>query len=388
MDRRSSCAMLLAVLFAGVQIAGCNSGTATTPPLAVTTTALPNGLQNTPYSATLQGTGGTSPYTWSQTSGGAMPPGVTLSSAGIFSGTPTKSGTFGPYTFKVTDTDSNVATSPGISIKIASSSLSVSTTSLPNGAVGIAYSTTLSATGGASPYSWSETSGGALPPGIATITGAGVIAGTPTSAGTYGPYVFTVTDAKNTTAISVAMMISITGSATAVCTPLGNEAALTSATPYAFLLKGTDGSGNPIDIAGSFTPDGTGAISAAAADYNGFTSGPEPLAVDLASSSYAFGTSTQGCLYLAFSGLASADVRKAHSTTPSQLQLAASTPTRKIRKPAITAVTVPSVLFAFYMSGFDGTIYHTGRIIESDNTNGREPTPRVSSRCKLPLPSL
>ncbi len=372
MDRRSSCAILMVVLFACVHIAGCNSGTATTAPLAVTSTALPSGLENTPYSASLQGTGGTSPYTWSQTAGGAMPPGVTLSSAGIFSGTPTNSGTFGPYTFKVTDADSDVATSPGISIKIASSSLSVSTTSLPNGAVGMAYSTTLSASGGASPYSWSETSGGAMPPGIASITGAGVIAGTPTSAGTYGPYVFTVMDTKNTAATSVAMMITITGSATAVCAPLGNEAALTPATPYAFLLKGTDANGNPIDIAGSFTPDGAGGISAAAADYNGLTNGPEPLAVNLASSSYAFRpSSTEGCLYLAFSGLASGDVRRGHSTRPSVLQLAASTPTRKIRKPEITAVPVASVLFTFYLSGFDGTLYHTGRIIESDNTNGK-----------------
>jgi hypothetical protein len=369
MDRRSLAFSLVALL-AGALITGCGGGGSTTTPLAVVTTALPAATQNTPYSAMLVGTGGTSPYTWSQVSGGNMPPGITVSSEGNFTGSPTKTGTFGPYTFKVTDANNDVATSAGISLTVNSSTLSISTTSLPNGAIGTAYSFTLQASGGTSPYSWSETSGGAMPPGLSPVTGAGVIAGLPTAAGTYGPYVFTVTDSKSTTATSVAMTITITGTPTAVCTPTGNEGALTSATPYAFLLKGTDGNGNPIDIAGSFTPNGTGGISAAVADYNGLTNGPEPLAVDLTGSSYAFGTSTQGCLYLAFSGLASADVRKAPSTASSHLQIAASTATRKI-KPAITAVPVANVLFSFYLGAFDGTIYHTGRIIEFDNTNGK-----------------
>lgn len=370
MDRRVSRAVLLTAIFTCVLIASCHSGGTTIAPLAVITTALPPGTQDTPYSATLEGTGGTSPYTWSQVSGGNMPPGITLDSAGTFAGSPTKTGKFGPYTFKVTDANNNVATSSGISITVNSSSLSVGTSSLPNGVVGTAYNFKLAATGGASPFSWSETSGGAMPPGLATVTGGGVIAGTPTVAGTYGPYVFTVTDTKGTTAASTAMTITVTGTATAVCTPQGNEGALTSATPYAFLLKGTDGNGNPIDIAGSFTPNGSGGIAAAAADYNGFSNGPESLAVDLSTSSYSFSSSAQGCLYLSFSGLVSANVRKADSTTPSRLELTAATPTRKVR-PAIAAVPVANVLFSFYLGAFDGTIYHSGRMIESDNTNGK-----------------
>ena len=65
----------------------------------------------------------------------------------------------------------------------------------------------------------------------------------------------------------------------AFCAPRGNEAELSSANPYAFLAKGTDSVGNPIDIAGSFTPDGKGGISNAAVDYNGITNGPEHLLV-------------------------------------------------------------------------------------------------------------
>jgi large repetitive protein len=366
MSRRSSCVSFLVVLFACMQLPGC--GGSSTTLLAISTTALPKGTVNTPYSAALLATGGTTPYTWSQASGGAMPAGVTLSSGGLFSGTPTAAGTFGPYVFKVTDssTTQQTASSASLSITISSSSLSVTTTSLPNGNVGTAYSAMLAASGGSSPYSWSETSGGLLPPGLAMSSG-GVFSGTPTTAGTYGPYVFTVEDTNSTTAISSSLTITITGTTVAVCTPLGNEAALTSATPYAFLLKGTDGSGNPIDVAGSFTPNGLGGIASATADYNGFTNGPEPLLVNLSASSYAFSTSAQGCLYLAFSGLASADVKPAH-LIPTLVPRA-----KNGKTPAIVAAPLSNVEFSFYLSSFDGTIYHTGRIIESDsaasNTN-------------------
>src|SRR6516164_2244043 len=140
MLRGYSCALLLlVVVLASEQIAGCGGGGSTTTPLVVLTTGLPNGTANTPYSAQLQASGGTSPYTWSQTSGGAMPAGMTLSSTGAFSGSPTKAGTFGPYVFTVADSASHTAVSSGISIQIASSSLAVTTTALPNGTVGTAY---------------------------------------------------------------------------------------------------------------------------------------------------------------------------------------------------------------------------------------------------------
>ncbi|MGB9420278.1 MAG: hypothetical protein WBR14_05160 [Candidatus Acidiferrum sp.] len=369
MDRRCSGVVFLVVLLAAVQILGCHSGSGTAP-LAVFTTSLPNGSVNTPYSAMLEAVGGTPPYTWSQVSGGAMPAGVTVSSTGVFIGTPTTAGSFGPYVFKVADSASHIAQSTNLTVKISASSLSITTASLPNGNVGTAYSVTLTATGGKSPYSWSLTSGGALPPGL-SISSAGVISGTPTTAGAYGPYVFTVTDATATTATSGQLTITVTGTATAVCAPVGKEAALTSATPYAFLLKGTDGSGNPIDIAGSFTPNGTGGVTYAAADYNGFSDGPEPLAVNLAASSYSFGSSGQGCLYLAFSGLASADVLKKPAAAGSHSAPAVAIGTRNIKRPAIVAVPVANVQFSFYLGGFNGTVYNTGRIIESDNTNGK-----------------
>jgi len=60
---------------------------------SLTTTALPPGMQNRPYSRTLAAAGGTQPYAFAAL-GGTAPPGLALSSAGVLSGTPTSAGTF------------------------------------------------------------------------------------------------------------------------------------------------------------------------------------------------------------------------------------------------------------------------------------------------------
>ncbi|MEI7925274.1 MAG: Ig domain-containing protein, partial [Chloroflexota bacterium] len=58
----------------------------------------------------------------------------------------------------------------------------ISTTSLPQGQVGVAYSQMLVAANGTAPYTWSNPSG-TLPAGL-TLTSTGAINGMPTSAGT------------------------------------------------------------------------------------------------------------------------------------------------------------------------------------------------------------
>ena len=71
-------------------------------------TSLPGGAAGLPYTQVGFGaTGGTGSFTWSAT---GLPAGLTLSSAGVLSGTP-GSGSMGPYAVQVTVTDSNGATS-------------------------------------------------------------------------------------------------------------------------------------------------------------------------------------------------------------------------------------------------------------------------------------
>jgi hypothetical protein len=67
---------------------------------SVTTSVLPDGMVGVPYGAQLDVSGGQQPYTWQIAQGSApLPPGLSLSSSGVISGTPTTAGTF---TFTVT----------------------------------------------------------------------------------------------------------------------------------------------------------------------------------------------------------------------------------------------------------------------------------------------
>jgi len=86
------------------------------PSLQITTTSLPSGQVQTSYSASLQATGGTPPYTWSVISG-QLPNGLTLSSSnGTISGTPTLAGT-STFTIQVNDNAGGSA-SAGLTINI------------------------------------------------------------------------------------------------------------------------------------------------------------------------------------------------------------------------------------------------------------------------------
>jgi len=67
------------------------------------------GTVGTAYTQTLNATGGTSPYTFAITSG-SLPPGLSLSSSGVISGTPTATGVY-TFSFQATDSASATATS-------------------------------------------------------------------------------------------------------------------------------------------------------------------------------------------------------------------------------------------------------------------------------------
>lgn len=72
-----------------------------TVPPDITTTSLTGGTVGIAYSTTLQVSNGTAPYSWSLSSG-SLPAGLSLSSTGVISGTPTSAGT-ATFSVKVTD---------------------------------------------------------------------------------------------------------------------------------------------------------------------------------------------------------------------------------------------------------------------------------------------
>jgi hypothetical protein len=73
--------------------------------------------------------------------------------------------------------------------------LGITSTSLPSGKVGSAYSATLAATGGINPYTWSI-AGGALPAGLFLNAVTGAISGTPTAMASNVALTFKVTDSE------------------------------------------------------------------------------------------------------------------------------------------------------------------------------------------------
>ena len=149
-------------------------------PLNISTASLPGGVVGAGYSQTLVASGGVSPYTWAVSSG-ALPGGLTPNaSTGAISGTPTGTGTFN-FTAKVTDSSGTTA-SAALSVVVKPAPLTITTTPLPGGTVGAAYSQSLAAAGGTGPYTWSISSG-VLPGGL--MLTANTISGNPTAAGTF-----------------------------------------------------------------------------------------------------------------------------------------------------------------------------------------------------------
>lgn len=156
--------------------------------LTITTTTLPTGTVSALYSAQLQSAGGIGTVTWRLVSG-SIPPGLTISQAGVISGVPTTADTFA-FTIGASDTAGRTD-SQALSITIAPP-VTITTTELPDGVEGEAYNVTeggsgfqLAASGGVSPYSWSI-SAGQLPGGL-DLDSAGNLTGTLSSCGNFSP---------------------------------------------------------------------------------------------------------------------------------------------------------------------------------------------------------
>jgi hypothetical protein len=257
-DNRRYAKLLMAG--AALLLAGCNSvfvltGNPLQPSskLAITQATLATGTAGSAYSSAVAATGGTSPYTYSASN---LPNGLSISNTtGAVTGIPAASavGT-STVTVEVRDSTQPTAesTTANLSITIAAtvvapSRLTITTTSLPGGTAGTAYSGAIAASGGTTPYTFSASN---LPSGLSINHSTGAITGSPGqgAVGTTSVAV-TVTDAGQPTPQTATASLNITIAA-AVVAPSTLKITTTS------LPDGTAGStyGGGIAATGGTTP--------------------------------------------------------------------------------------------------------------------------------------
>lgn len=262
------CLFLLSALVIGCGGSGNGSSSngggssSTVPTLSISTGAsLRSAIVNVGYSNSLSAAGGTAPYTWSVSSG-SLPAGLTLSSAGALSGTPTAAGS-STFTVQVTDSESTPQKATLQATLAVDSTLLITTTSLGAGQQGTAYpDTQFAVTGGTAPYTWSIGPTSSLPAGM-KFSSTGILNGTPTKVGNTS-ISFVVTDAlSQTSSVTLSLLISPTPGTP----PTGT---------FAFMFTGTSPQGattNQIAVVinGEFTATTDGTITGGYYDYNDAT---------------------------------------------------------------------------------------------------------------------
>lgn len=213
--------------------------------------------------------------------------------------------------------------------------LTITTTSLPNGAVGSGYSATVNANGGVSPYTFSATG---LPANLSINSTTGQITGTPQAQGSSSVTV-KVTDSSTPTPVSVSATFTLVVNAAAPAsitaasgTPQSAQLGAAFASPLVALVK--DSSGNPVSGASvTFTAPASGASGVFPGGVLTYTASTN--ASGLATSAVFTANSTQG----SYSVLASVSgVATPASFALTNVQRAAASVTASGGTPQTTAV--------------------------------------------------
>ncbi|HUX45573.1 MAG TPA: putative Ig domain-containing protein [Terracidiphilus sp.] len=279
------------------------------PAMAFTTTTLANGTYNVAYTANVTATGGAGTLTYSLASG-PLPTGLSLSAAGVISGTPTVTGTF-PITVKAADAFGDSLTQ-SLSLKVVYPALTVTAATLATGYVGSHYSQQMAATGGSGTgYSWAVAGGSSLPAGL-TLSSGGLLSGSPTTQGTTN-FTVTVTDSASNTAngsfsVTVDAGVSIT---TATTLPTGY-----AGSSYSQQLAATGGTGTGFTWAvsnGSTLPAGLTLSSGGLLSGNPTTTGTPSFGITVTDSA-------SNTASVTFSMTISAGVSVTTTTLPSGYQ--------------------------------------------------------------------
>lgn len=163
---------------------------------------------------------GTAPSTWSRVSG-TLPPGMTLSTAGSLSGTPTTAGTY-TFRYRITDADGDTSEADATITITAAPVVPVANDDTVTGEFNVGQSHSYYVGGNDSwaasqaPVTFSFVSG-SIPAGM-SLSSSGNLSGTPTAAGTF-TFTYRLTDksgASDTATITVTVAPATTTGATAL----------------------------------------------------------------------------------------------------------------------------------------------------------------------------
>ena len=169
------------------------------PALSIVTSGLPGATVGTSYSTTLTASGGSGTKSWT-IAAGSLPAGLSLSSTGVLSGTPTTSGT-ASFTAKVSA--GSASSQRQFSLGVAAA-LEIAAPATQVAEVAVPLKIELNATGGSGPYRW-ELTQGLMPVHVGFIGDQGdgstaLIKGVPADAGSF-PLTFRVTDVLGRTTL-------------------------------------------------------------------------------------------------------------------------------------------------------------------------------------------
>jgi Putative Ig domain len=203
---------------------------------SITTTTLPAATSTGAYSQTVAETGGTTPLTWS-ISTGTLPTGLTLNtSTGAITGS-SVTGTTQTFTVKATDAHGIFGTkSLTITVNAAPNITTSSLAAATQTETG--YSQTLAVSGGTTAFTWSLSSG-SLPTGL-SLSSAGVISGTVGSGAATQTFTVKATDANG---VFDTQSLTLTVNAATSITTSSLQAATKSAA-YSQTLAATGGTGS------------------------------------------------------------------------------------------------------------------------------------------------
>jgi hypothetical protein len=278
--------------------------------LAITSASLPSGATGIAYSDQLASTGGTGTIIWSLTAGSLTGTGLSLSSTGLLSGTPTIAESGLSLTFQVQDSAINQQQTRTVTLPLTiAGPLTITTgNSLPIATPASAYTQPLAAVGGTGTgYTWSVTSGATGSFSLASLnlslSAAGVITGTPAVPG-FASFSVQVKDSANNTAtssftVSTAPTLTLPapnpatlGAATITAAYTGSIVATGGLSGYTWTVNGTpvptngsavalsDGisisnnGGTSLSVTGTPTATGSVTFSASVKDSTGTVAGP------------------------------------------------------------------------------------------------------------------